>query len=63
MGNYHISIEGQGAHHNGKEYDADEMARDLVKRLKEKGHSIFKASFTHGACDSLEAPQPKKGDF
>ncbi len=55
MGNWNISIEGVGAHHNKDcEEDADKMARKFVGELKEKGHSLSHATFTHGSCDDLE---------
>lgn len=61
MGNWNISIEGLGSHHNGadavvkelNEYDADKLAKKFVKELKHHGHIVDKASFTHGGAESL----------
>lgn len=54
MGNWHISIEGVGIHHNvDTPKDANKMAEKFVKDLKEAGHSITKATFTHGGSDDL----------
>lgn len=54
MGNWHISIEGVGCHHN-KDYplDANRLSATFVKSLKEAGHTITKASFTHGGSEDL----------
>jgi hypothetical protein len=57
MGNWHISIEGVGSHHNhvrDGEADANKMAAKFVQDLKLAGHVISKASFTHGGADNLE---------
>jgi len=54
MGNYHISIEGQGAHHNpGHEGDADRLAAKLVAELRQHGHTVTRATFTHGGAERL----------
>lgn len=54
MGNWHISIEGVGCHHNNNwEKDADKMTKDFVKELKKAGHSISKASFTYGGSEDV----------
>lgn len=55
MGNWHISVQGTGAHHN-KDYpkDANKMARQFVKDLKEAGHSVEHAEFTHGAKEAID---------
>ena len=46
MGNWHISIEGVGVHHNqALETDANKMAAKFVAELKRVGHTITKASF------------------
>ena len=55
MGNWNISIEGVGSHHNqGYENDANKLAAKFVQELKIAGHNISKATFTHGGCDNLE---------
>lgn len=54
MGNWHISIEGIGSHHNtDNPKDADKMAAEFVKQLKAV-HNVTKATFTYGAAQSLE---------
>ncbi len=59
MGNWHISIEGVGAHHNSSYMpDADRMAKAFVAALKAVGHHIEKASFTHGGKDDITHEPP-----
>lgn len=53
MGNWHISIRGVGAHHNGKDYDADAMAKVFAEALKIAGHNVLGAAFTYGAEQDL----------
>ena len=57
MGDWVITIQGIGCHHNGPNranaYDADQMAREFVKLLWKAGHQIEHASFTSGAKDEL----------
>lgn len=58
MGNWNITIEGVGAHHNvDYEKDANRMAAEFVKKLQEAGHTIARASFTHGSADALTEPE------
>lgn len=54
MGDWHISIQGTGAHHN-PDYpkDANKMARKFVEDLKEAGHTVHHAEFTHGGKEEL----------
>jgi hypothetical protein len=54
MGNWNITIRGVGAHHN-KDYpkDANIMTADFVRSLKEAGHTVIAASFTHGGEEDL----------
>lgn len=54
MGNWHISIEGQGAHHN-PDYanDANRLAAEFVAKLREAGHTVTRATFTHGGAEQL----------
>lgn len=55
MGNWHISIEGVGCHHNAAlPEDANRMAQQMVKDLEAAGHTVVKATFTHGAADDLK---------
>lgn len=59
MGNWHISIEGVGPHHNdGCTFDADKVARDTVRALRKAGHRITHASFTYGGADMVLEGQP-----
>jgi hypothetical protein len=53
MGDWTIVIHGLGAHHNGKDFDADKMAQDLVYELRRQGHTIKDAKFTYGECTEL----------
>jgi len=55
MGNWNITIRGQGAHHNKKSTgDANRLAAQFVKRLKEAGATIISASITYGSEDQIE---------
>lgn len=58
MGNWNITVRGMGSHHN-KKYakDANRMAAKFVQDLKDAGHSVASASFTHGAEDDIGAGQ------
>jgi hypothetical protein len=54
MGNWNITIQGVGPHHNGKpDVDADLAARELVQKLIAQGQRIESASFTYGAEEWL----------
>ncbi len=54
MGNWAIVIRGVGSHHN-KAYDADanRMAAEFVVKLRDAGHHVEAASFTHGSEDVI----------
>lgn len=54
MGNWHISIQGTGPHHNNLESDADNLSKELVKLLKKHGHTIESATFTFGGKNNIE---------
>jgi hypothetical protein len=56
MGNWHISIRGIGSHHNGKDEDADRIAKRVVNELRAAGHTVDDASFTYGAYADAGAP-------
>lgn len=68
MGNWHISIQGIGPHHNHVgphrpfcEADANIMAADMVAALRKMGHSVSVATFTYGgAVDLSVGGQPKE---
>jgi hypothetical protein len=62
MGNWNINIQGIGAHHN-EDYakDANRMALEFVAKLKEAGHQLQSATFTHGAAERLDDDQPPRG--
>jgi len=51
MGNWNITIQGVGAHHN-KDYekDANLMFEQFIKELREAGHYVHHASMTYGAA-------------
>ena len=56
MGNWHISIQGIGCHHNqNNPGDADKLAAKFVKQLELYDHNIQSASFTFGAYIDLLA--------
>jgi hypothetical protein len=52
MGDWAIVIEGTGPHHN-EDYasDADVMTRSFVRALQTSGHTVKRASFTHGGTE------------
>lgn len=55
MGNWNISIQGIGAHHNkDNDHDADKMAKKFVDELK-KYHNVEAATFTYGGKEELVA--------
>ena len=54
MGNWNITIQGCGAHHNEKHAaDANRLAKEFVQALEKVGHKIFTASITFGSSDDL----------
>ncbi len=53
MGQWHISIEGTGIHHNKTWKDANALAARFVKYLRDNGHIVTKASFVYGANQDL----------
>lgn len=57
MGNWCITIQGIGAHHNrdanDAQYDANLMANRFVCDLRKAGHHIESASFTFGCKENL----------
>lgn len=53
MGNWVITIEGTGSHHNAKPYDANEIGKTVVKTLKEAGHNVTHASINCGGRNDL----------
>lgn len=54
MGNWNINIQGVGAHHNPDyDKDANKMAKKFVDDLKEAGHHIEGATFTHGGKEDI----------
>lgn len=54
MGNWNITIQGTGSHHNGRpEIDANAVAKEMVQKLIAQGHLIHSASFTYGSEEWL----------
>lgn len=54
MGNWAITIQGVGCHHNKDlAADANRMSRQFVRQLRAAGHHIERADFTHGAKEDL----------
>jgi hypothetical protein len=57
MGNWVLTIEGTGCHHNNNEaIDADLLAPKLVKQLQEQGQHIEHATFTSGGRKDVMPP-------
>lgn len=57
MGNWNMTIIGTGAHHNADNPgDADRVLSETVKKLKDAGHNVEHASFTHGGRDVIVDP-------
>ena len=52
MGNWNITIVGTGPHHNGKDYDADQIFKETVEKLETAGQSIGHASITVGSAEA-----------
>jgi hypothetical protein len=71
MGAWNIVIKGHGIHHNGRDDDANVMARKFAESLKLAGHDVNAATFQlvngdespSGAADDLlvEAPPAPQG--
>lgn len=54
MGNWNITIRGVGCHHNKNlKTDANRMAAEFVKALKDAGHVVHDASITYGAEEQI----------
>jgi len=53
MGNCLISIHATGAHHNGVDYDIDQLAYEFVDLLKTKGHNVTFAALVSGGETDL----------
>lgn len=62
MGQWNITIRGTGCHHNkggafssktGSATDANRMAAEFVKELKEAGHAVVSASITYGGDEDI----------
>lgn len=57
MGDWNISIQGSGAHHNADfPEDAEKMAKRFVQELRGAGHSISSAMFTSGGREDIDSP-------
>lgn len=55
MGDWNMTIQGTGVHHNVSltlPEDADKMFDEFVDKLKSAGHTIVSATFTSGARQS-----------
>jgi hypothetical protein len=58
MGNWNITVQGTGCHHNPSlAYDANKMAAEFVQKLRDAGHTITSATFTHGGADDVSDGQ------
>ena len=60
MGDWHISVQGTGIHHNGVVADADQRFARFVEQLRADGHTIVSATFTHGGRTLPEQVGPLK---
>jgi hypothetical protein len=60
MGNYQITIEGTGPHHNRQAFDAEVIAAATVAELAKNGHHVSHATVHAGGgkIDLLERPRP-----
>lgn len=60
MGDWTITVQGTGCHHNGKrEIDADLATADFVAELKKQGHTVHRADFVSGARVDLTPKKPE----
>ena len=60
MGNWKITIDGHGIHHNKRPDDANVMTADFIAALRKAGHDVLKAEFTlTGAPEDLTAEPAK----
>lgn len=58
MGDWAIFVKGIGAHHNRKyPKDANRLAAEFVKKLRDEGHNVQFASFTHSGNDNIADPE------
>lgn len=48
MGNWSVSVQGIGCHHNGAPYDVEALTAEFVKQLKAKGHTVEHVNVTAG---------------
>lgn len=61
MGNWHMSIQGIGSHHNPSyDRDADKLMRKFVDELRAAGHTVDYATFTFGGRQDLHKPGDEK---
>lgn len=59
MGNWTLTIEGTGCHHNGNEkIDADLLAPKVVQQFKDQGHTVERATFIVGGRQSVDPLPP-----
>lgn len=62
MGNWNVSVEGVGCHHNGKPYDVEAITNEYVKQLKAAGHTVTKATVTTGSTIAISGEDKPKGE-
>lgn len=56
MGNWNITIQGIGPHHNDATdtpRDAEKLAAEFVQRLRDVGQIVKSATITYGSKDAL----------
>lgn len=49
MGQWSFTVTGTGPHHNGKPTDVEAVARDVVEKLRDSGHTVASAKVTTGS--------------
>lgn len=57
MGNWNVTIQGVGQHHNNSPNDVETITKEFVDRLVKAGHNIESAFVTTGSKIEIE-----KGD-
>lgn len=56
MGNWNLTIEGVGAHHNiDNPNDANRLAEAVVELLEQHGQSVTHTKFTYGGAEDTLA--------
>lgn len=59
MGNWNVTIQGVGCHHNNAPHDIESLTKKFVADVKAAGHSVSLANVTTGGLTDTMPP----GDF